>query len=106
MSSEEKLTKILDKMPTTAKITYCGPHRGSDKDMCFIVSWSEKGRGFGEYAFYQEDGQWKIDNEMDRKDTIKRVMSALIDSLQIGETWDDERDCNSAVRVMRSIPSP
>ena len=47
----------------------------------FAISWSVKGRGFGEYAFFKKDDKWMIDNECDSRDNIKKVLEILVDSL-------------------------
>ena len=47
----------------------------------FVVSWSETGRGFGQYRFkVLEDGRVSIDNECDPKEAIKRVLCHMVDN--------------------------
>jgi len=64
-------------MPTRATFNIFVSPDGKRK--AFVVSWSEKGRGFGEYAFFERDGKMMIDNECDSKESVKRVLCALID---------------------------
>ena len=46
----------------------------------FTINWSEKGRGFGQYCFYQtDDGEIHISNECDGKETIKRILNRMVD---------------------------
>jgi len=44
-----------------------------------VIQWSEKGRGFGEYVFYQKDGKIYCDNECDRRETVKRILCQMVD---------------------------
>ncbi len=46
----------------------------------FTISWSENGRGFGEYTFYTKDNQIHISNECGDKDTIKRILCKMVDA--------------------------
>lgn len=81
-NKEKKLQKIFDSFEDTSTISCCSG-KGKSKG-CLSISWSEKGRGFGVYTFFQNDkGQWVIDNECDGKKSIKRVMERLIDSLPL-----------------------
>lgn len=43
------------------------------------IQWSEKGRGFGEYVFWQEDSQIYCDSECDSKETVKRILCQMVD---------------------------
>lgn len=45
-----------------------------------LINWSEKGRGFGEYAIWAEGDKIYIDNECDSKETVKRIFCAMIDN--------------------------
>lgn len=46
----------------------------------FVIVWSEKGRGFGQYHFYTgDDGKIHVDNECDGKETIKRILNRMVD---------------------------
>lgn len=45
----------------------------------FAIHWSEKGRGFGSYTFWMEDGKIYCDNECDSRATIKRILSKMVD---------------------------
>lgn len=38
------------------------------------ICWSEKGRGFGEYLFWQDGDKIYCNNEYDSKETVKRVL--------------------------------
>lgn len=77
MKDNAKLLAELNSLSNNAEISWCGPHYGKNdsKRMCFIVRWSEKGRGFGEYAFYQdkETGKWRIDSETDSKEAVNEL---------------------------------
>ena len=44
-----------------------------------VVGWSEKGRGFGEYTFWEENGKVYCDNECDGRETVKRVLCQMVD---------------------------
>jgi hypothetical protein len=44
------------------------------------ICWSEKGRGFGQYTFWQEDGKIYCQNECDSKASIKRVLCRMVDN--------------------------
>jgi hypothetical protein len=44
-----------------------------------IIGWSEKGRGFGEYAFWQEKGKIYCDNECDSRESVKRILCHMVD---------------------------
>lgn len=43
------------------------------------IQWSEKGRGFGEYHFWELDGQIFCDNECDSREAVKRVLCQMVD---------------------------
>lgn len=43
------------------------------------IQWSEKGRGFGEYTFWQEDGKIYCDNESDSRESVKKVLCQMVD---------------------------
>ena len=58
--------------------------------ICF--QWSEKGRGFGEYTFWEENGQIYCDNEMDTKETVMRVLCTMVQQSKFGETWETRRN--------------
>jgi hypothetical protein len=60
----------------------------------FSVSWSETGRGFGEYSFFfdKRDGKFKIDNESDSRESIRRVMDRLLD--------EDPEDVRKIIRCI------
>lgn len=48
------------------------------------INWSERGRGFGEYLFWQEpNGKIVCNNEGDSKESIKRVLCALVDKAEL-----------------------
>jgi hypothetical protein len=47
------------------------------------IAWSEQGRGFGTYTFWQEPNGWgpiKCDNECDSRATVKRMLCGLVDA--------------------------
>jgi hypothetical protein len=43
------------------------------------INWSERGRGFGEYLFWQNGDKIYCNNEDDNKETIKRVLCQMVD---------------------------
>ena len=43
------------------------------------ICWSERGRGYGEYAFWQDGDKIHCANEGDSKETIKRVLCRMVD---------------------------
>ena len=47
-----------------------------------IIEWSEKGRGFGEYVFQIIDGKMVCHSEGDSKETVKRVLSNMVDQCE------------------------
>lgn len=46
---------------------------------CISISWSERGRGYGEYLFWQDGDKIHCANENDSKETIKRVLCRMVD---------------------------
>lgn len=62
-----------------------------------IIQWAEKGRGFGEYVFYQEDGKLYCKNECDSKETVKRIMTHMVDQAIFTEPRR-EKKCKSKVK--------
>ena len=56
-----------------------------------IIQWSEKGRGFGEYAFWQLDGQIFCNNGCDSKETIKRILCQMVDQAIFMDPSDGEK---------------
>jgi hypothetical protein len=93
MSEDNKkpdIQKFFDNCPTTAKITYIrGEYNSTDEEEveknnpCFVIEWSEEGRGFGEYCFFIKNGKWMIYNECDSKENIKKILGVLVDSLEL-----------------------
>lgn len=78
------IQEVFNRMENSAEITYCGIGNGTTCQKVFTISWVEKGRGFGTYSFIQDmKGHWKIDNECDGKESIKRIMCRLIDTLPL-----------------------
>ena len=43
------------------------------------IAWSVRGRGFGEYSFWQDGDKIVCDNECDSKESIKKVLCAMVD---------------------------
>ena len=58
----------------------------------FIISWAEKGRGFGEYVFWKDGDKMIIDNECDSRESIKRVMCNLIDNCELADEKHNNRE--------------
>jgi len=72
-----KIQEFWDSCPDHSTITF-------SKKGCLVVSWSERGRGFGEYALFQDrKGKWTIDNECDGREAVKRAFCRLLDSLPL-----------------------
>ena len=71
--SESKVQNIFDA---------CDDH--AEFSQRFILRWSEKGRGFGEYAFYWDEEKKKMicDNECDSKEDVKRMLSIMVDQCE------------------------
>ena len=63
---------IFDKFPNGISITISGKY--------FIIHWSVKGRGFGDYTFWQEGDKIMCDNECDSKESVKKVLCMLVDN--------------------------
>jgi len=82
---DDLLQPILDEFETHTEITFCGKSCSEFTNGVFEISWSEKGRGFGTYTFFQEkqSGNWMIDNECDSREAIKEVICRLIDKLPL-----------------------
>ena len=79
IKSNKKFKDVLSKFENRACITF-------SRDGLLVISWSEKDRGFGEYAFRkQEDGTWGLDNECDSREAVKRILGYLVDSLPLLE---------------------
>ena len=72
-----KLDTFFQKMPNTVEIK---PFNNSSY-VGFVVLWSEKGRGWGEYTFALDWGSraLQMDNEADRPETVKATMDRLVD---------------------------
>jgi hypothetical protein len=78
--------------------------------MCMpvMLQWSEKGRGFGEYVFWQKDGIIYCRNECDSRDAVKRVLCRMVDQavfeedagFKKGTTWPPE--VQKANRIARA----
>jgi hypothetical protein len=71
-----KVKKLFNSYPNEAEIAYCN-------NDAFSISWSLKGIGFGELTFYKDDNKWKIDSETMGKETVKRILAILVDSLPL-----------------------
>lgn len=95
MSKKKKsLKEILNRFPTKvylwdgSKPMYPGDKPKKQKlffgcnymdQPTICIQWSEKGRGFGEYVFYQKDGKLYCNNECDDKATVSRIMLHFVD---------------------------
>ena len=81
MEEENSLRKLLDSFDTDAMFDVFDNEETGRKG--FIVSWSEKGRGFGQYTFIvTKDGKLELDNECDGPEAVKRVLCSLVDKCQ------------------------
>lgn len=45
-----------------------------------VVGWSRKGVGFGQFHFYEKDGQLHIENECMGKEFIKSILTTMVDN--------------------------
>ena len=94
IKKKKSLKEILSKFPTIVRICdgskpmYKGDKPKKQKiffgcnwedQPTICIQWSEKGRGFGEYVFYQKDGKLYCRNECDDKATVSRIMLHLVD---------------------------
>jgi len=57
------------------------------EDSCFpeeyvLFSWTKKGVGFGQLAFYEEDGVLKCDNECMSKERVKEILCSMVDAAE------------------------
>jgi hypothetical protein len=68
------MSDIFDKFPSRVSFEI--------HDKYFIIYWSVKGRGFGEYAFYKAGDKLMCDNECDSKQAVKDVLCMLVDSVE------------------------
>lgn len=55
------------------------PRRFSVINIC----WSERGRGFGEYQIWEDNGKIMLDTECDSKESVKKVLCRMIDQAEI-----------------------
>jgi hypothetical protein len=51
----------------------------------FRISWADDNLGFGEIAFYKDNGKLKLDTENMGKDFVKKVLNNLVDNTEIEE---------------------
>ena len=81
---QTSLQEVLDSIETHAEITFCGQDIDGNKDI-LVISWSEKGRGFGEYTFIRDrrNSEVTLDSEDDSKETVKRMLGVLVDSVPL-----------------------
>jgi hypothetical protein len=56
-----------------------------------VIEWSETGRGFGEYVFYEKDGKLYCNNECDSKETVMRVMCQLVEQAIFTEPRGEDK---------------
>lgn len=77
MSEENKLDKVLDGFEDHIALAPMINSQG------FLVEFSLKGFGFGEWAFYIKDGKFVINTECTDKETIKQAMNILIDQADV-----------------------
>lgn len=98
--SDEKpsLQQILDKMPNNISLPWHDIQAKNDPEAYIkemqktwgeafnkasfspiLISWSVEGVGFGEYAFWQEDGKIYCDNECMSRESVKKVLCMMVD---------------------------
>lgn len=53
-----------------------------------VIKWSEKGRGFGEYAFQLIDGKMVCHNECDSPEAVKRILCMMVDQCEFSEPYE------------------
>ncbi len=73
----DKLQKILDSFPNSG----CMEPFDNDSYAGIRICWSETGCGFGEYTFSinKKTGEFNLDNECMRKETVTRIIDRIID---------------------------
>lgn len=81
-----------------------------DPAMCMpiMLKWCEKGRGFGEYVFWEKDGIIYCRNESDSREAVKRVLCRMVDQavfeeepgFKKGDPWPP--DIKKASRIARA----
>ena len=54
-----------------------------------FVQWSEKGMGFGEFAFYNKGGKVYCDNECCDREFIKKMLCKMVDDCVLTEHYRD-----------------
>lgn len=77
--------KGLEKAPVSTKKRIkrqCGFEPTPSLYHPITIQWSEKGRGFGEYTFWEEKGKIYCDNECDKKETVKRILCQMVDQAE------------------------
>lgn len=81
----DKIRKFFDSCPDTAEIDLIrgGEETKRGEGPCLLINWSLKDNGFGELAIFKEDGEWKIDSECMNRDTVKKILGILVDSLPL-----------------------
>jgi len=50
-----------------------------------VINWSEKGRGFGQYIFFQDKGKIYCRNEHDSKETVMKVLINMVNQAEFLE---------------------
>jgi hypothetical protein len=102
MKSKTSFEKLLERFPTKVSISshdigflkapkttnkkFLKSHGFELKPQLYhpiVINWSEKGRGFGEYVFWQQNGKIFCDNEFDSKKTIKRILCKMVDQAEL-----------------------
>jgi hypothetical protein len=92
---------IVDKLPTSVKLTYARAEwhedsreddpEASPKKVVVVLSFSEKGFGFGEVAIIQTDEGVFIDTEHMTMERVKWYFNALLDQGITDMDMDPER---------------
>lgn len=72
-----RFQEILDGCPNA--VTF------DSNDEVFIIRWSEKGLGLGEYTFYKENGKLCCRSELHSKDMVKRMLCKFVDACEFTE---------------------
>lgn len=70
-----------------------------------IFQWSEKGRGFGEYTFYEENGKLYCDNECDSKEQVMAVLLNFVNQAIFKDKIRKPKKCKSKVKSNSKLKS-
>lgn len=73
----------MENKPTSLTEWFGTLEDGADLHNNFSLSWALKDIGFGQFYFYKKDGKTYVSNEGMGKESIKRVLNALVDECEL-----------------------